>query len=197
MSDRNYSQALSALLPPGPAWNRQRGSPGNAVIEAAASALFKVDVFVDRLIEEADPRTCRAIFEDWLRVYGLPDVCMKYLDTITDEQLRQALLLLVRRSGLTKDFYKQLGLIFDIEIDTGSYEAFRANSRADERCYGPQWAHAYVIVVRTSLTSSKIYFRANSRANERLATWGIQFLECLMRANAPAHAEVVFEYKET
>lgn len=133
------------------------------MIEAAASALFKVDVFADRLIEEADPRTCRATFEDWLRVYGLPDVCMKYLDTITDEQLRQALLLLVRRSGLTKAFYKQLGLIFDIEIATGSCDAFRANSRA----------------------------------NKRLATWGIQFLECLMRANAPAHAEVVFEYKET
>lgn len=196
MSDRDYDLALTLLLPPGPAWHRMSGSPGSAVLTSGATQLQRLDALAMKLIEEADPRTCAETFEDWLRVYGIPDECMIGLDDLTDEQKRQALLLLVRRSGLTHDFYKQLGAIFDIDVDTGGYEPFRADSRADSPCWGPDWAHAYVIVVRTSLTSEKVYFRATSRANERMATWGISFLECLVRKNAPAHAEVIFEYEE-
>ena len=118
------------------------------------------------------------------------------LDDLTDDQKRQTLLLLVRRSGLTHDFYDELGAIFDIDVDTGAYDPFRVTSRVDSPIWGTDWAHAYVIVVRTSLTSSKNLFRTTSRADERLASWGISFLECLVRKNAPAHAEVIFEYEE-
>ena len=196
MSDRDYDQALTNLLPPGPAWNRATGSPGSAVLTSGASQLQRIDALAMKLIEEADPRTCAETFEDWLRVYGIPDECMIGLDDLTDEQKRQALLLLVRRSGLTHDFYDELGAIFDIDVDTGAYDPFRVTSRVDSPIWGTDWAHAYVIVVRTSLTSSQNLFRTTSRADERLASWGISFLECLVRKNAPAHAEVIFEYEE-
>lgn len=196
MSDRDYDLALTLLLPPGPAWNRATGSPGSAVLTSGATQLQRIDALAMKLVEESDPRTCAETFEDWLRVYGIPDECMIGIEDLTDEQKRQALLLLVRRSGLTHDFYKQLGAIFDIDVDTGGYEPFRVTSRVDSPIYGTDWAHAYVIVVRTSLTSSKNLFRTTSRADERLASWGISFLECLVRKNAPAHAEVIFEYEE-
>lgn len=196
MSDRDYDLALTLLLPPGPAWNRATGSPGSAVLTSGATQLQRIDALAMKLIEEADPRTCAETFEDWLRVYGIPDECMIGIEDLTDEQKRQALLLLVRRSGLTHDFYAQLGAVFDIDIDTGVYDPFRVTSRVDSPIYGTDWAHAYVIVVRTSLSSSKNLFRTTSRADERLASWGISFLECLVRKNAPAHAEVVFEYEE-
>ena len=196
MSDRDYDLALTYLLPPGPAWNRATGSPGSAVLTSGASQLQRIDALAMKLIEEADPRTCAETFEDWLRVYGIPDECMIGIEGLTDEQKRQALLLLVRRSGLTHDFYDELGAIFDIDVDTGAYDPFRVTSRVDSPIWGTDWAHAYVIVVRTSLTSSKTLFRTTSRADERLASWGISFLECLVRKNAPAHAEVIFEYEE-
>lgn len=196
MSDRDYDQALTLLLPPGPAWHRMTGSPGSAVLTSGASQLQRIDALAMKLIEEADPRTCAETFEDWLRVYGIPDECMIGLDDLTDDQKRQTLLLLVRRSGLTHDFYDELGAIFDIDVDTGAYDPFRVTSRVDSPIWGTDWAHAYVIVVRTSLTSSKNLFRTTSRADERLASWGISFLECLVRKNAPAHAEVIFEYEE-
>lgn len=196
MSDRDYDLALTHLLPPGPAWNRSTGSPGSAVLTSGATQLQRIDALAMKLIEEADPRTCAETFEDWLRVYGIPDECMADIEDLTDEQKRQALLLLVRRSGLTHDFYAQLGAVFDIDIDTGVCDPFRVTSRVDSPIYGTDWAHAYVIVVRTSLSSSKNLFRTTSRADERLASWGISFLECLVRKSAPAHAEVVFEYEE-
>ena len=196
MSDRDYDLALTHLLPPGPAWNRATGSPGSAVLTSGASQLQRIDALAMKLIEEADPRTCAETFEDWLRVYGIPDECMIGIEGLTDDQKRQALLLLVRRSGLTHAFYDELGAIFDIDVDTGAYDPFRVTSRVDSPIWGTDWAHAYVIVVRTSLTSSKNLFRTTSRADERLASWGISFLECLVRKNAPAHAEVIFEYEE-
>lgn len=195
MSDRNYDEALTKLLPPGPAWSRMTGSPGSAVLTAGANALSRIDALAERLLEEADPRTCMETFPDWLRVYGLPDECLEGLKDLSDERLRQALLLLIRRCGLTESFYKQLGAIFDIDIDVGSYDPFTTRSRVNDRLYGPQWGHAYVLVVRTNLETEKILFRTTSRVNERLASWGISFIECLVRKNSPAHAEVVFEYE--
>lgn len=194
MSDRDYDQALTNLLPPGPAWTRQQGSPGSAVLTSGANVLSRIDAIAMRLIDEADPRTCTETFEDWLRVYGIPDECMQAVDDLTEAQMRQALLLLVRRSGITHQFYKELGAIFDIDIETGSSDPFSVDSRVDARLYGADWSHAYVIVVRTSLTTNRAYFTAISRVDERLSTWGISFIECLIRKNAPAHAEVIFEY---
>ena len=58
MSDRDYDQALTNLLPPGPAWTRQQGSPGSAVLTSGANVLSRIDAIAMRLIDEADPRTC-------------------------------------------------------------------------------------------------------------------------------------------
>ena len=106
-----------------------------------------------------------------------------------------------RLSFLTSLFYAndeaiyRLTTIFDIDIETGSSDPFSVDSRVDARLYGADWSHAYVIVVRTSLTTNRAYFTAISRVDERLSTWGISFIECLIRKNAPAHAEVIFEYE--
>ena len=68
MLKRNFDELLTKLLPPGPAWHRKEGSPGNAVLKAGADQLQQVDAYADSLIEEADPRTAKQTFEDWLRV---------------------------------------------------------------------------------------------------------------------------------
>lgn len=195
MLKRNFDELLTKLLPPGPAWHRREGSPGNAVLKSGSDQLQKVDSYADSLIDEADPRTAQQTFDDWLRVYGLPDDCLKYLENLTDEQLRRALLVKVKRSGLTAAFFKELGLVFDIDIDTNYCDPFRVNSQVDARLYGSEWSHAFVLVITADVNSQKDFFRVNYRANNRLATWGVEFLECLIKANAPAHAQVIFSYQ--
>ena len=195
MLKRNFDELLTKLLPPGPAWHRKEGSPGNAVLKSGADQLQKVDSYADSLIDEADPRTAQQTFDDWLRVYGLPDDCLKYLENLTDEQLRRALLVKVKRSGLTAAFFKELGLVFDIDIDTNYCDPFRVNSLVDARLYGPEWSHAFVLVITADVNSQKDFFRVNYRANNRLATWGVEFLECLIKANSPADAQVIFSYQ--
>ena len=194
MSERDYDQGLTNLLPPGPAWSRVYGSPGSAVLTSGANALEAVDNTAMALIDEADPRTAAATFEDWLRVYGIPSDCMQGID-VTEEQLRQALLIKVRRMGLTKEFYRLLSQIFGIDITVGVTNPFRVNFRVDQRLYGTDFAHAFVIIVNVRVSELKNFFRVNFRVDNRLATWGIEFFECLIRENIPAHAEVIFRYE--
>ena len=195
MSDRDYDLALTRLLPPGPAWTRAKGSPGSAVLTSGASQLQLIDSQAVQLIDEADPRTAVVSFEDWLRCYGIPDACMEGLD-ISDTQLRQALMLKVRRMGLTPEFYQLLGGIFGIDIQVGVTDPFRVNFRVDRRIYGTDFAHAFVIIVNVNVATLKTFFLTTSRVDNRLAAWGIEFFECLIRENIPAHAEVIFRYKE-
>ena len=193
MSTNSYDEALTLLLPPGPAWSRTEGSPGNAVLAAGAKQLERIDSQANLLVRETDPRTAIATFNDWLREYGLPDECLSGLD-LNEEQLRQILMIKVRRMGLTKEFYKLIGAVFNVNIDVGQSEVFRVNSRVDQRVYGLDWSHAFVIIVDVHTDSIRYFFRANSRVNERLSFWGIDFFECLIRENIPAHAEVIFRY---
>lgn len=195
MLKRDFNELLTKLLPPGPAWHRKEGSPGNAVLKSGANQLQQVDTYADSLVDEADPRTASQTFSDWLRVYGIPDDCLKYLENVTDSQYRQYLLVKVRRSGLTVAFYKELGAIFGIDVDIGYCKAFRVSSRVNKRLYGPEWGNAFLFVVTANVQSQKDFFRVTWRANNRLATWGIDFLECLIKQNAPAHAQVLFRYE--
>ena len=80
MLKRDFNDLLTKLLPPGPAWHRKEGSPGNAVLKSGANQLQQVDTYADSLVDEADPRTASQTFSDWLRVYGIPDDCLKYLE---------------------------------------------------------------------------------------------------------------------
>ena len=165
------------------------------MLTSGANQLQLIDSQASQLVDEADPRTAVVSFEDWLRVYGIPDACMEGLD-ISDAQLRQALMLKVRRMGLTPEFYQLLGGIFGIDIQTGATDPFRVNFRVDRRIYGTEFAHAFVIIVNVNVDTLKTYFLTTSRVDNRLSAWGIEFFECLIRENVPAHAEVIFRYQE-
>ncbi|HIT95574.1 MAG TPA: DUF2313 domain-containing protein [Candidatus Aphodousia faecavium] len=195
MLKRDFDDLLTKLLPPGPAWHRLKGSPGDSVLTAGASQLQRVDTYTDALVDEADPRTASQTFSDWLRVYGIPDDCLRYLENVTEQQYRQYLLVKVRRSGLTADFFKELGAIFGIDVDIGYCRPFRVTSRVDKRLYDPEWGNAFLFVVTADLANQKDLFRVTYHANSRLATWGIEFFECLIKSNAPAHAQVIFRYE--
>lgn len=51
MSDRNYDEALTNLLPPGPAWTRVTGSPGSAVLSVGAAELSRIDAIAMGLVK--------------------------------------------------------------------------------------------------------------------------------------------------
>jgi uncharacterized protein YmfQ (DUF2313 family) len=80
---------------------------------------------------------------------------------------------------------------YTIEIE--QYAPFRVDiNSAEDPLYDSAWAFAWTV---RAPTTTIVYFRTDlSRADEPLATWGDPILECLIRAVAPAHTIVMFEY---
>ncbi|TKU73312.1 putative phage tail protein, partial [Citrobacter sp. TBCS-14] len=68
VSEDDYVQLLSALLPPGPAW-----SPEDVAIKGAAPSLLRVHQRADDLMLELDPRTTTELINRWEKCCGLPD----------------------------------------------------------------------------------------------------------------------------
>ena len=196
MSRDVYRRAFCALLPRGDIWRHfhDAESTGGRLVDALSAEWARFDARLDRLIDESDPRTCQETFRDWLRVYGLPDECLLSIEGLTEDQLRQALLLKIDRQGLTEAFYKRFGKIFGVEITVAAPDPFRATSRADHRAYDEKWNHTFVFWVNVSSHGFVEEFKGTSRSNRRVREWGIHFIECFIRSHAPAHVAVLFRY---
>lgn len=89
MSADNYREQLQALLPRGSAWPRDAGAVLTQVLDGMAQEFARVDVRVDNLLDEVDPRTTFELLTDYERVHGLPDPCVT--DALTIDQRRNAL----------------------------------------------------------------------------------------------------------
>jgi uncharacterized protein YmfQ (DUF2313 family) len=89
MTADHYREQLQALLPRGAAWPREPGAVLTNVLDAVAQECARVDVRVDNLLDEADPRTTYELLEDFERVYGLPESCVT--GSLTIDQRRAAL----------------------------------------------------------------------------------------------------------
>ena len=71
VSNDDYVQLLSALLPPGPAW-----SVDDVAISGIAPSLLRAHQRADELMQEIDPRTTAELIGRWERCCGLPDECI-------------------------------------------------------------------------------------------------------------------------
>lgn len=67
---------LTALLPPGPAWELERKPELAATLQALAPELARIDARALDLLGEMMPATVLNLVPDWERVMGLPDPCL-------------------------------------------------------------------------------------------------------------------------
>lgn len=76
MGVRDYKALLLNLLPTGLAWPRNGADQRDAMLDAFAVELDRVDSRVGNMLDEADPRTALETLPDWERITGLPDECV-------------------------------------------------------------------------------------------------------------------------
>lgn len=99
VTDDDYLNLLSALLPPGPAWSVEEPS-----IAGSAPSLRRVHQRGDDLMLELDPRTTTELIGRWESCCGLPDECIP-AGTQTLQQRQQRLDAKVNLTGgLTRHF---------------------------------------------------------------------------------------------
>ena len=79
-------------------------------------------------------------------------------------------------------------------VELGNYEPFTVNSTVDERLYSEDWIYFVRMITVDEVPVRE--FTVDSTVNKALAEWGNQLWECMVKALAPAHLSLIFQYGE-
>lgn len=192
-TSEQYMGALQKLLPQGPAWELEGNEFLYKVLELASLEFARIDNDILMLIREASPETCSVTFDDWCHQWGIPDKCL--LDVDADLDLYRTLLCLkIYSQGYS--FVECINMICNalgfetVSLYTNTLHT--VSSPMNTGLYDSQWG--LQIIIHTEDETSITYFRTTSSAQRRLAEWGIEVFECIVKSFAPCWAKVVFSY---
>ena len=192
-TSEQYMGALQKLLPQGPAWELEGNDFLYKVLELASLEFARIDNDILMLIREASPETCSVTFDDWCHQWGIPDKCL--LDVDADLDLYRTLLCLkIYSQGYS--FVECINMICNalgfetVSLYTNTLHT--VSSPMNTGLYDSQWG--LQIIIHTEDETSITYFRTTSSAQRRLAEWGIEVFECIVKSFAPCWAKVVFSY---
>lgn len=194
MTADQYREQLKALLPPGRAFPRERGTNMEKLLDAMAQELARLDARAEQLTREANPQTTQELLGDWERVAGLPDPCTEAPVTL---QGRMAALVsrLASVGGQSVAYFIELAAALGYEVRIDEFRPFRAGmSSAGEQLTNGDWVYAWRV---RAPGDTIIRFRAGqSAAGEPLRDWGNDILECRIDGLKPAHTRVLFAYTD-
>jgi uncharacterized protein YmfQ (DUF2313 family) len=188
-----YNIALKALLPQGPAWELEDNEFLSKMLNLAALEFARIDADILMLIREASPETCSVTFDDWCHQWGIPDKCLTEIDADLD-LYRTLLCLKIYSQGYS--FVECINMICNAlgfkTISLYTNTRHTVTSPVNLGLYDDQWG--LQIIIHTEDETSIQFFRATSTAKRRLAEWGIEVFECIVKSFAPCWSRVVFSY---
>lgn len=190
LSADDFKQQLKKLLPYGPAWDTEESLLADKMVEAWAQEYARIHADIERLVEEADPRTTLELLSDYERIFGLPTDCMVGIDQ-TIQQRRNALIAqMVSVGGQSRAYFTALAAAagYTISITEFSPHTFLADFAYP--FYGTDWAYAWQ--VNGVSFGVVIYFFFNGGFNEPFASWDANLLTCLINRFKPAHTVVLY-----
>lgn len=191
-----YRQQLKALLPPGKALPREPGTTLDALLDAMAAELVRIDDRADDLIDEAIPSTTSELLADWERVAGLPDPCVA--DQVQNRAQRRAALVskLASRGGQSAAYFIAVAAALGFEVTITEFRPFRAGmSYAGDALTNGDWVFTWRVNAPTVTISE---FKAGQNTvGDPLRSWGNDLLECRLGHNKPAHTILQFAYRQT
>lgn len=190
-----YREQLEALLPPGQAFPRERGTTLETLLDGMAQELARIDERGEELIVEANPRTTSELLSDWERVAGLPDKCSGTLETTLQGRRQVLLSKLAGTGGQSVAYFIGVAASLGYEVTIEEFRPFRAGmSVAGDSLTNGDWVFTWRV---RAPEVTIITFRAGlSVAGEALRTWGNDTLECKINQLKPAHSLALFAYGE-
>ena len=194
-SEKDYEHLVDALLPRGPIWHRKKGGVLDSILFALSSEAARIDARARALVDESDPRTSVEELERWFEDHGIPSDCVAAIADPSLEQMRQELIAkITSNSGLTAKFFEELAAVLGYTATVTTFESFTCASACNQALYDERWRTSFVLGIAFSEAGTAKLFDTTWSVDQPLARWGNALLECLIRALAPAHVDVIFMY---
>lgn len=186
----SYRTQLQALLPPGAAWPRGGDAVLTGLLDALAAEFHRADARAASLVEEADPHTAHELLPDWERAAGLPDECYPAADSLA--RRRRALVSrLTHLGGQSRRYFISLAAALGYDVAVTEFTPHDVTAEVTAPLYGQPWRFAWQV---SAPPVTVFPMTVSSGVDEPLAAWGNEWLECAVRALAPAHTIVLFTY---
>jgi uncharacterized protein YmfQ (DUF2313 family) len=189
---QDYLWQFLRLLPRGRVWQRGWGSVEAQDLLTLMPTWGRLHARANELLVETFPCSTTELLPEWEASLGLPDPCTGQLETL-QQRTAAVCAKFAARGGQSVQYYTALAAAHGYTIEITQYAAFRVDiNGAEDPLYDEAWDFAWMV---TAPTTSITYFSADvSLVEEPLAWWGNEQLECLIRAVAPAHTQVMFQY---
>ena len=179
LTEADYLQQLSQLLPPGPAFDLELQPDWSQIVAALAPELARVDGNGEALLLEMNPATATALLPYWEGYLGLPDVCTVPGSQSLAER-RQAVIDKLTASGAPQlSYYRKLGTQLDIAVAIQEFrEARVGQASVGDFLYGAGWPWSWIA----------------SAPVEAYGTAAAATLDCRLQRDAPEYTDVVLGF---
>jgi uncharacterized protein YmfQ (DUF2313 family) len=187
-----YTVALLSHLPRGRIWPRDPDSAPATTAAGLAPSLQRLDARAAALLVDAFPGTTYELLPEWEASLGLPDPCAGEAPGL-QQRRAQVVARLTATGGQSVPYFENVAAKLGYAATVREYAPSRFGQfRFGGRLQSAQWAHVWAIQAQqTTVTSFRFGL---SGFGERFRTWGNEVLECEMRALAPAHTILLFQY---
>src|SRR5476651_1511590 len=175
-TDADYTQALTNLLPPGKAWNRDPDSVQAQAISCYAPSFRRSSDDALALLVDAFPATAVNLLPEWESTLGLPDPCAGVAPTLQARRA-QVVARFAGSGGMSISDFEAYAASLGYTITIKQYAPFRAGQNTcGQPLGGLDWFYTWSVQVQANTVTP---FRVgSSMLGEPLASWGNSVLEC-------------------
>lgn len=189
----DYLAQLSALLPPGPAWDAELEAFHEQLLGAHGLGLSAAHRRADDLLREYDLYQVSELLERWEAVLGLPDKCSGMLEATLQGRRNALLAKLASVGGQSINYFVGVARQLGFDTTVSEFHPFRAGrSTAGDPLTNGDWVYAWRV---NAPETTVIQFRSGrSVAGEPLQVWGNDTLECKLNQLKPAQTILLTGY---
>jgi uncharacterized protein YmfQ (DUF2313 family) len=192
----DYLWQFQRLLPRGRVWQRGWGTLQAAYLLTLMPTWARLHASFNALVVDVFPCSTVGMLPEWEASLGLPDPCVQPPLATIQQRTAAVCAKFAARGGSSIEYFMRLGASLGYQIEIQTFKPFRTGqSRTGDRLYSEEWIFAWRINIQGDVGSITYFRSGKSSAGERLATWGIQQLQCILAEFAPANTIPIWAYQ--
>ena len=195
-SPADYLWQFQRLLPRGRIWHRGWGTVQAEQLLTLMPTWARLDSRAQNVLADAFPCSTAELLPEWEASLGLPDPCVQPPLATIQQRASAVCAKFSARGGSSEEYFMRLAASLGYQIEIETFRPFRTGqSRAGDHLYDEDWAFAWRVNIQGNVGSITYFRTGKSTTSEPLQTWGIEQLECILAAFAPANTIPIWAYK--